>query len=123
MKSNHGAGNKGIKEKKTHYMLFSCNEWKEYNSMRFLGATDNPETLYVMIGSCIRADDMLYGYDNSKESWKCFQEDYHHGKINLDLLQYGYVETYEESSVLSRDFAEEFPKAPSTWRALGGKAG
>lgn len=123
MKSNHGAGNKGIKEKKTHYMLFSCNAWKEYSSMRFLGATDNPETLYVMIGSCIRADDMLYGCDSSKESWKCFQEDYHYGGINLDLLQYGYVETYEESGVLSRDFAEEFPKAASTWRALGGKAG
>lgn len=112
-----------ICQKKTHYVLYSCNEWKEYGSMRFLGATDNPETLYVMIGSCIRADDMLYGYDNSKESWKCFQEDYHHGEINLGMLQYGYVEIYEESSILSREFAEEFPKAASTWRALGGKSG
>lgn len=123
MKSNHGAGNNGIKEKKTHYMLFSCNEWKEYSSMRFLGATDNLDTLYVMIGSCIRADDMLYGYNNYKESWKHFQEDYHYGKINLDLLQYGYVEAYEESGVLSREFFAEFPKAASTWQALGGKAG
>lgn len=123
MKSNRRSGSKRINEKKTHYMLFSCNEWKEYSSMRFLGATDNPETLYVMIGSCIRADDMLYGCDNSKESWKHFQEDYHHSEINLDLLQYGYVETYEESRILSREFAGEFPKAASTWRALGGKAG
>ena len=66
---------------------------------------------------------MLYGCDNSKESWKHFQEDYHHSEINLDLLQYGYVETYEESRILSREFAGEFPKAASTWRALGGKAG
>jgi len=33
------------------------------------------------------------------------------------------VETYEESGILSREFAGEFPKAASTWRALGGKAG
>lgn len=50
--------------KKTRYVLFPCNEWKEYSSMRFLGATDNLETLYVMIGSSIRTDVMLYGYDN-----------------------------------------------------------
>ncbi len=122
MKSNCRPESKRNNEKKTHYVLFSCNEWKEYSSMRILGATNNPETLYVMIGSCIRADDMLYGSDNSKESWKHFQEDYHHSEINLGLLQYGYVEIYEESGVLSRDFAEEFPKAASTWKALGGKA-
>lgn len=122
MKSIHRAGNNENK-KKTHYILFSCNRWKEYSSMRFLGATDDLETLYVMIGLCIRANDMLYGYDNSTESWKHFQEDYHHDKINLDLLRYGYVETYEESGILSREFAEEFPKAASTWRSLGGKAG
>ena len=27
--------------KKKHYMLFSCNEWKEYSSMCLKGATDN----------------------------------------------------------------------------------
>lgn len=107
--------------KKKHYMLFSCNEWKEYSSMCLKGATDNLETLYVMIGSCIREDIMLYKYDNPKESWACFQEDYHNGEINLDLLKYGYVETYKESDILSRDFAEEFPNAASTWEALGGK--
>lgn len=123
MKSKSGTKNKGNYGKKTHYVLFSCNEWKEYSSMSLLGVTDNLETLYVMVGSCIREDDMLYKCDNSKESWKQFQEDYHYGEVNLDLLTYGYVEVFEEYGVLSKAFASEFPKAASTWRALAGKAG
>lgn len=63
MRSNPQAGNKGNNDKKTYYILFSCNVWKECSSMRMLGVTDNPESLYVMIGSCIRADDMLYMHD------------------------------------------------------------
>lgn len=109
--------------KKPYYVLFSCNEWKDYSSMRLLGVTDAPEILYVMIGSCIRKDDMLYMYDNAKESWQRFQEDYHYGRVNLDLLTYGYVEVFEEYSVTSRAFASDFPKAASIWRTLGGKAG
>lgn len=122
MRSKPRAKSKANK-KKTHYVLFSCNAWKEYSSMRLLGVTDDPEALYVMIGSCIRADDMFYIYDNAEESWRQFQADYHDGKVDLDLLEYGYVEVYEEYGVSSRAFAADFPKATSTWRALGGTAG
>lgn len=122
MRSKPRAKSKGNK-KKTHYVLFSCNAWKEYSSMRLLGVTDDLEALYVMIGSCIRADDMFYIHDNAEESWRQFQADYHDGKVDLDLLEYGYVEVYEEYGVSSRAFASDFPKATSTWRALGGKAG
>lgn len=123
MKSKPRTKSKGNNEKKTHYVLFSCNAWKEYSSMRLLGVTDNPEALYVMIGSRIRAGDMLYIHDDAKESWQLFQADYHNGEVNLGLLEYGYVEVYEEYGVSSREFASDFPKAASTWRALGGKAG
>lgn len=123
MRSNPQTGNKGNNDKKTHYILFSCNAWKEYSSMRMLGVTDNPESLYVMIGSCIRAGDMLYMHDGAEESWRQFQEDYHNGKVNLDILEYGYMEVYEEHGISSRAFASDFPKAASTWIALGGKAG
>lgn len=123
MRSKPRTKSKGNNGKKTHYVLFSCNVWKEYSSMRLLGVTDDPEALYVMIGSCIRADDMLYIHDDAEESWRQFQADYHNGKVNLDLLEYGYVEVYEEYGVSSRAFASDFPKAASTWRALGGKAG
>lgn len=120
MKSKPRVKNERNNEKEMHYILFSCNEWKEYSSMRLLGVTNNLKTLYVMIGSCIREGDMLYKYDNSKESWRQFQEDYHYGEINLDLLEYGYIEAFAEYSISSREFASEFPKAVSTWRALGG---
>lgn len=123
MKSKLRAKNKENNRKKTYYVLFSCNAWKEYSSMRLLGVTDDLEILYVMVGSCIRADDMFYKYDGAKESWRQFQEDYHCGEINLALLEYGHVETFEECGVLSQAFASEFSKAASTWRALGGKAG
>lgn len=123
MRSKSRTKNKGSNEKKTHYVLFSCNAWKEYSSMRLLGVTDEQETLYVIIGSCIRADNMLYIHDDAKESWRQFQEDYHNGEVNLGLLRYGYVEVYEEYGVSSRAFATDFPKAASTWRVLGGKAG
>lgn len=123
MRSKPWTKNKGNNKKKTHYALFSCNEWKERSSMRLLGITDDPETLYVMIGSCIRADDMLYKHDDAKESWRQFQEDYHYKGVNLSLLKYGYVEEYEEYGVSSKAFSVDFPKAASTWRALGGKAG
>lgn len=123
MKSKPWTKNKGNNGKRIHYVLFSCNAWKEYSSMRLLGVTDDLETLYVMVGSCIRADDMLYIHDNANESWRQFQKDYHYGEINLSLLEYGYVEVYEEYGMSSRAFASDFPKAVSTWRALGGKAG
>lgn len=123
MRSKSRTKNKGNNEKRVYYVLFSCNEWKEYSSMRMLGVTDDLETLYVMVGSCIRADDMLYMHDNANESWRQFQKDYHCGEINLSLLEYGYVEVYEEYGMSNRAFVSDFPKVVSTWRALGGKAG
>lgn len=43
MRSKPRTKSKGNNEKKTHYVLFSCNAWKEYSSMRLLGVTDDPK--------------------------------------------------------------------------------
>ena len=106
MKSNCRAGSKRINEKKTHYMLFSCNEWKEYSSMRLVGISMDLEIIYIMIGSKIKSGDMLYQSDDKKESWKIFQRDYRLGAVELAQLEYGFVDTYEEYNVLSQEFAE-----------------
>ena len=64
--------------------------------------------IYIMVGSKIKTGDMLYQSDNKKESWEIFQRDYRLGEVELDQLKYGFVDIYEEYSVLSREFSEEF---------------
>lgn len=76
------------------------------------------EIIYIMIGSKIKAGDMLYQSDDKKESWKIFQRDFQLGAVELDQLEYGFVDTYEEYSVLSQEFAEEFSEAESVQKML-----
>lgn len=64
--------------------------------------------IYIMVGSKIKTGDMLYQSDNKKESWGIFQRDYRLGEVELDQLKYGFVDIYEEYSVSSREFSEEF---------------
>ena len=64
--------------------------------------------IYIMVGSKIKTGDMLYQSDDKKESWEIFQRDYRLGEVELDQLKYGFVDIYEEYSVSSREFSEEF---------------
>ena len=64
--------------------------------------------IYIMVGSKIKIGDMLYQSDDKKESWENFQRDYRLGEVELDQLKYGFVDIYEEYSVSSREFSEEF---------------
>lgn len=102
---------KEIRRIKQYFLLFSCNKWKEYSSMRLVGVSMDLEALYIMIGSKIKAGDMLYQSNDKKESWEMFQQDYRRGKIEFGRLECGFVDTYEEYSVSSREFEEEFPEA------------
>ena len=104
---------KEVRMIKQYFLLFSCNEWKEYSSMRLVGISMDLEIIYIMIGSKIKSGDMLYQSDDKKESWKIFQRDYQLGAVELSQLEYGFVDTYEEYSVLSQEFAEEFSEAES----------
>lgn len=102
---------KEVRMIKQYFLLFSCNEWKEYSSMRLVGISMDLEIIYIMIGSKIKSGDMLYQSDDKKESWKIFQRDYRLGAVELAQLEYGFVDTYEEYNVLSQEFAEEFSEA------------
>ena len=97
-----------LRKIKQYFLLFSCNEWKEYGSMRLVGISMDLEVIYIMVGSKIKTGDMLYQSDNKKESWEIFQRDYRLGEVELDQLKYGFVDIYEEYSVSSREFSEEF---------------
>ena len=99
---------KEMRKIKQYFLLFSCNEWKEYGSMRLVGISMDLEVIYIMVGSKIKTGDMLYQSDNKKESWEIFQRDYRLGEVELDQLKYGFVDIYEEYSVSSREFSEEF---------------
>lgn len=74
--------------------------------------------IYIMVGSKIKIGDMLYQSDDKKESWENFQRDYRLGEVELDRLKYGFVDTYEEYSTSSQEFAEEFSEAEDVWKML-----
>lgn len=93
---------------KQYFLLYSCNEWKAFSSMRLVGVSMDLNVIYIMVGSKIKTGDMLYQSDNKKESWGIFQRDYRLGEVELDQLKYGFVDIYEEYSVSSREFSEEF---------------
>lgn len=103
---------------KQYFLLYSCNEWKELSSMRLAGVSIDLNVIYIMVGSKIKTGDMLYQSDNKKESWEIFQRDYRLGEIELDQLKYGFVDTYEEYSVSSQEFSEEFSEAETVQKTL-----
>jgi hypothetical protein len=86
--------------------------------MRLVGVSMDLEILYIMIGSRIKTGDMLYRSDDKEESWEIFQKDYRLDEIELGGLEYGFVDTYEEYSVSSREFAEEFSEAGAVRNGL-----
>lgn len=103
---------------KQYFLLYSYNEWKAFSSMRLVGVSMDLNAIYIMVGSKIKIGDMLYQSDNKKESWEIFQRDYRLGEVELDQLKYGFVDTYEEYSVSSLEFAEEFSEAETVQKTL-----
>ena len=107
-----------LRKIKQYFLLFSCNEWKAFSSMRLVGVSMDLNVIYIMVGSKIKIGDMLYQSDDKKESWENFQRDYRLGEVELDRLKYGFVDTYEEYSTSSQEFAEEFSEAEDVWKML-----
>ena len=85
---------KGMIRIKQYFLLYSCNEWKAFSSMRLVGVSMDLNVIYIMVGSKIKIGDMLYQSDDKKESWENFQRDYRLGEVELDRLKYGFVDTY-----------------------------
>lgn len=104
--------------KKIFYLLFSCNQWKECSSMRIQGVADDVEKFCVMVGTKLKSGDMLYKCNSPKESLRAFIQDYKSSEIKWELLEYGYVETFENYAISDKKFTEDFPKAKYVYRML-----
>lgn len=70
----------------TIFILFSCNEWKEYSSMRLIATSTNVKEIYKAIKSAIRKGDMNYGGLTGSAGVNLFKEDSSNNCIDLDLL-------------------------------------
>lgn len=106
---------------KHFYLLCSCNQWKEYSSMKVIGVTESEDKLCVMVGTQLKAGYMTYKHDSPKESLRAFVQDYQNGRIDWDLLEYGYVEAFEDYAISNKNFLQEFPKATYIYKMLMGK--
>ena len=100
------------------FILYSCNEWKEYNSMRAAGVTSSRDVLYAMIGDRIKSGNMLYRSDEQERSWELYQEDYRKGRVQLEDVAYGFVEQHTDLDFTEPELSVEFPKAVSVWESL-----
>lgn len=114
----YGNGEEQDRQEKQIFILYTCNEWKETSSMRAAGATSDINVLCAMVGSKIKAGEMLYRSDNRDESWECFKQDHQRNKVMLDCLVYGYIETMTDLSLSDPELAEEFEEALSVNEAL-----
>ena len=75
------------------YLLYSCNEHKEYSSMRLITATADTNTLYAVIGNNIFEGSTEYDGESNHNGFIRFREDYRQDSINFDKLDYGFVNT------------------------------
>ena len=93
----------GEKTKKQIFVLFSCDEWKDYSSMRLCGASTSATKLKSMVISEIKEKNMIYGDESSPKSAqikairKAFKEK-SPSEIN-DQLIYGYIETVNDGEI------------------------
>ena len=117
-----GKAGGGIREQETGkepvYVLFTCNQWKEYSSMRIVGVTTWPEVLYAMMASRIKEGQMLYRSENPGESWEQFRRDYAEGNVMPESLTYGYVEEYTDKYFSDPELTAEFPNILPLWESL-----
>ena len=82
--------------KKQIFVLFSCNTWKTYDSMRLVGATTSPTKLKMMIIEEIKDGNMAYKDEEASINQQVtqFKKDFKEkirGEIN-SLLTYGFID-------------------------------
>jgi len=86
----------------TIFILHSCNEWKEYSSMSAIAASTNMDDIYKAVKKEIRSGNMDYEQATKREGIKLFNEALKNNRVNLDLLDYGYIEEFENMAATSR---------------------
>jgi|GEM_PF-6783190 len=84
----------------TIYILYSCNEWKGYSSMRFIAASTDIEDIYKVVKSEIRCGDVDYNGLTKRRGAKLFKEEWQSNCTNpamlLNMLAYG-IAIYENN--------------------------
>lgn len=83
------------------FILYSCNEWKEYSSMHTIAASTNIGDIYKVVKNEIRKGNMDYDCLSKHDGVKKFDEVLANGRLNKDLLEYGYIEELENIAVVN----------------------
>ncbi len=97
---------RGENNMKNIYILYTCNEWKEYSSMSLVAASTSIRKIKSIIIQKIKDDDMEYkrGWDDISKTKqiKMLREDWNEKGSNfvLDNLDYGCVEVVEDGEIL-----------------------
>ena len=86
----------------TIFILYSCNQWKEYSSMNSIVASTNMDDIYKEIKKEIRLGNMNYEKATKRAGIKLFNEDLKNNRVNLDLLDYGYIEELKNMAAVSQ---------------------
>ena len=102
------------------YILSSCDAWNGWDSMRTLGVTTDETMLHAMIAAKIKAGDMEYGGFKGAGAWQLFQHDFKNEEVDLNKLQYGFVQTYEDMQITEPISMAEFPKVAETYEEITG---
>ncbi len=90
---------------KNIYILYTCNEWKEYSSMSLVVASTSIRRIKSIIIQKIKDDDMEYkrGWNDISKTKqiKMLREDWNEKGSNFvfDNLDYGYVEVVADGEI------------------------
>lgn len=74
------------------YLLFFCNEWKEWSSMRVAAATTSPMMFRRAVKDFIKSGDMEYGANAADLDALDFEQ------IN-SCLQYGHIMVLDDGAI------------------------
>jgi len=91
------------------FILYSCNQWKEHGSMRFLAASTEIKDIHKLVRAEIREGNMNYKGLSKRTGSKCFGADFQNNDIDLNLLEYGYI-TINENLACKNQSRHQKPK-------------
>ena len=84
------------------YILYNCNEWKEYSSMKTVAASTGINDIYRAAKKEIHSGNIEYCGLTKRAGVQLFSEDLINNRINTALLDYGYIEEIENIAAKHR---------------------
>lgn len=85
------------------YILYACNEWKEYSSMKLVAATTDRDTLYSIMADEISKGHMGYMGETGKSGIVMLRKDYKGGNADPGKLEFGFVQETKNECYISPD--------------------